>query len=395
MRVADQDYRDIHALRRHLEYIAGVIDLYELNRLAGCLVGNQNSVVRYDEASIAGLDNDLDPIADLAAAGGLVLAVLAGGRNLIAYIAAASDGCGLKRYRVCHEECLDRHSAVRHEDIALSVCKLALLDVILAVNRYFEPVECIAVSCQRAKDDLAADCGFHLSVLGEPCVIDNDGIAVAAAVECDTDLLIVADELSVDRNTARRHGKGVLLGRAVCRSGRNKVAVSVAGNGQVELIAVSCFARAVLQLDGDKVTGLCFSDGISIGVVGVEYAALDSIDNDRVIGLTKGQLDFDVTAGHGEGIVENADRRAGLLLGNRDAGQSVAIHCLPDDGDLSALCGLARAEAVYLKVEAAVDTVGSVEVICRHSLESRLYGDIVSRHDEAHRVVHGDKLLQS
>lgn len=56
------------------------------------------------------------------------------------------------------------------------------------------------------KDDLAADCGFHLSVLGEPCVIDNDGIAVAAAVECDTDLLIVADELSVDRNTARRHG---------------------------------------------------------------------------------------------------------------------------------------------------------------------------------------------
>ena len=32
------------------------------------------------------------------------------------------------------------------------------------------------------------------------------------------------------------------------------------------------------------------SDGISIGVVGVEYAALDSIDNDRVIGLTKVSL---------------------------------------------------------------------------------------------------------
>ena len=234
MRFANQDHVDIYALRRHLECPTAIYKL-KLDSVAGCPIGYTNSVLGHDEACIGGLDNDLDPVADLAAAGSLERAGLTAFGNLIAYIAVASDGRVLKRYCVRREECLDDNiAAVRNEEVALSVCKLALFDVIHVVHMYLEPGECIALSCQRTEHDLAADCGFNIRVIGDRCVIDDNGVAVAAAVKRDADFLFVADELAVDGDAARRHSEGVLLSRTGSRIDRNEVAVSVAGNGQVE-----------------------------------------------------------------------------------------------------------------------------------------------------------------
>ena len=44
--------------------------------------------------------------------------------------------------------------------------------------------------------------------------------------------------------------------------------------------------------------------------MGCQLAARCSIDDDRVIGLAEGQLNIDIAAGHGEGVVENVDNVA-------------------------------------------------------------------------------------